>query len=501
EGTWAWVSGEPWEYTNWDDGEPNNSNGSENYLTYHAGGTPSRWNNIGGDAIPFFTCEWEPDSETPIQSSADQIRSFADPILAEIANKTPDYQDDFSDLSSGWPTNLNSSGNEYGYQDGGYLISNWRAKMPGEGSCNGIDPPTSRVFSDFVLEADGQFINQGEGAWAVLFRTNDTASYGANISPAGMFYFHKNVNDIHTPLPQTESKISSFRSGSSANHLTLIAQGNQMAVYVNGEPVGMLTDSSSSQGTINLTVCNGNPLQVLIDNLKVWDISGISVETSSEQIRSFADPLLTAIANKAPDYQDNFSDPQSGWPNESTSNGDRWGYADGAYSVTLTRSYRNPSGDHCVDINPSTKPGFPDFVLEVEAKFVTDTWGSLHFIFRGMPPTLQRSIDIVYFMGLFPNGTFFLNKNIGANQINIVEDPAVPPLQAGKENNRLMMIAQGSSMAVYINGEPFVLVQDATWQYGRTVLNFGACNESDTDTALQVQFDDLKLWNITDLSP
>ena len=34
EGEWAWVTGEPWSYTNWDSGEPNNFDGIEHYLHY-----------------------------------------------------------------------------------------------------------------------------------------------------------------------------------------------------------------------------------------------------------------------------------------------------------------------------------------------------------------------------------------------------------------------------------------------------------------------------------
>ncbi|MCK6584654.1 MAG: hypothetical protein L6Q49_16285, partial [Anaerolineales bacterium] len=59
EGTWVWVSGEPWEFTNWDNGEPNNSEGDEDYLSYHYDANDSRWNDQGNGPL-FFTCEWEP---------------------------------------------------------------------------------------------------------------------------------------------------------------------------------------------------------------------------------------------------------------------------------------------------------------------------------------------------------------------------------------------------------------------------------------------------------
>jgi hypothetical protein len=56
EGTWRWVSGEPWEYTPWREGEPNDDQ-IEHYLTYHPE-KPSFWNDTGNGNM-FFVCEWE----------------------------------------------------------------------------------------------------------------------------------------------------------------------------------------------------------------------------------------------------------------------------------------------------------------------------------------------------------------------------------------------------------------------------------------------------------
>ena len=46
DGGWGWVTGEPWNYTCWDDGEPNNaSEGSEDRLHFHWENGPS-WNDL-----------------------------------------------------------------------------------------------------------------------------------------------------------------------------------------------------------------------------------------------------------------------------------------------------------------------------------------------------------------------------------------------------------------------------------------------------------------------
>jgi tetratricopeptide (TPR) repeat protein len=197
--------------------------------------------------------------------------SFAS-ILTSITDKAPNYEDDFSNLTSGWPTDRNSTGNEYGYQDGSYLIS-------AKNICYSVDLPTYRVFSDFILEMDARFINLGEGTASIFFRNNDTAHYGANISPLGWVNFHKNVNGVHIPLLETEVPESSFQPWNTPNHLTLVARQNRMAIYINGELVIALADTSSSQGTLSFGVCDDNddnPLQALIDNLKIWDITDLS---------------------------------------------------------------------------------------------------------------------------------------------------------------------------------------------------------------------------------
>jgi hypothetical protein len=70
EGTWQWVTGESWAYTNWYPGEPNNGGGlvvNENYLAFHLQNGVSKWNDIQGTSNPAL-CEWE--SATTIRYNA-----------------------------------------------------------------------------------------------------------------------------------------------------------------------------------------------------------------------------------------------------------------------------------------------------------------------------------------------------------------------------------------------------------------------------------------------
>ncbi|MBQ6267389.1 MAG: hypothetical protein IJK64_06415 [Clostridia bacterium] len=55
---WHWVTGEPWSYTHWGSGEPNNNGGNETKLTVW----PLEWNDLADNNLgeqSGFICEWE----------------------------------------------------------------------------------------------------------------------------------------------------------------------------------------------------------------------------------------------------------------------------------------------------------------------------------------------------------------------------------------------------------------------------------------------------------
>jgi hypothetical protein len=54
-GNWAWVSGEPWSYTQWNPGEPSNQSNIEDYLTFFSTGSgrTGNWNDIGSGTSAF----------------------------------------------------------------------------------------------------------------------------------------------------------------------------------------------------------------------------------------------------------------------------------------------------------------------------------------------------------------------------------------------------------------------------------------------------------------
>lgn len=65
EGTWEWVTGEAWTFSNWKSGEPNNSGEGEDATVFFPGGwndAPSThvWPEIGGYLVEYSTPVPEP---------------------------------------------------------------------------------------------------------------------------------------------------------------------------------------------------------------------------------------------------------------------------------------------------------------------------------------------------------------------------------------------------------------------------------------------------------
>ncbi len=57
EGSFAWVTGEAFSYTNWSAGEPNNGNGEQDYMAMYTNGC---WDDATNSDLGYYICEYEP---------------------------------------------------------------------------------------------------------------------------------------------------------------------------------------------------------------------------------------------------------------------------------------------------------------------------------------------------------------------------------------------------------------------------------------------------------
>ncbi|MBN1810232.1 MAG: protein kinase [Anaerolineae bacterium] len=424
--------------------------------------------------------------ETP----AADARAFADPVLAAIAGQEPDYADDFSDPASGWPVQSNAR-QETGYENGVYNVL---IKTANTGS--GLYMDELHGFDDFVAQVDVRWVDGVSGNTGFLWRfEQDDPCYGAWIAaPTRSWGMWNRTNTM-----ENGGGSDHILEGQEWNHLTLIVKGEKIALYVNGEPIAFASDDLCHTGGVQFNVHAGEPnVHVQIDNLKVWDIYDLTLPGGTpaptrtpipaEQARAFADPILAAISEREPDYADDFGDPNSGWPIDSTAEGDEWGYKDGTYFILAT--YR-PRGECCIDARTERVPWFSDFVLEVNAQFVSGERGDWGVVFRESPGN-SKEPSPHYGVRLHPDGTLGLWKNVGGAHTDLagVDAPAASFEEGG--TNRLTIITQGPQIAVYLNGEPAWFVYDESSSRGTIAL---MVENMTPDTLLRVRFEDLKVWD------
>jgi hypothetical protein len=204
--------------------------------------------------------------------SADGARAFADPILTDIAGREPDYAEDFSDPTSGWPVQSNSNV-ETKYETGGYSVLIKTADTSPDLSMDEL-----RGFDDFVAQVDIQWISSARGNAGLLWRFEQgEPCYGGGINP-----IHRRWGMWSRAGAVDISGWSGYVHTEEWNRLILIVEGEDIALYVNDEPVAFASDDECLTGGVQLNVQAWEPgAHAQLDNVKVWDISDLNPITET----------------------------------------------------------------------------------------------------------------------------------------------------------------------------------------------------------------------------
>jgi hypothetical protein len=186
-----------------------------------------------------------------------------------------------------------------------------------------------------------------------------------------------------------------------------------------------------------------------------------------EWVSDFAQPILDAVSQRAPDFEDDFGAGSAGWFAPGGC-GSRMAYVDGEMVVT--------------DCSLS-RPGinFKDFVIEFDARLMpgvdSDSTWALHYRIIG---GLRHSIRVLY------TGTVTLEF------YNAQRSESFPRVaRAGNESNHFLVIARGATIAIFINDIPLYSTEEPAPTSGD--FQFFA----DDNTALGI--DNVKVWNLGNL--
>jgi hypothetical protein len=280
-----------------------------------------------------------------------------------------------------------------------------------------------------------------------------------------------------------------------------LARGDELTVVgrnADGDwlRVGPL-DSTSRWVSVSLLDVNLD-----LDEVTLFRSPPRPVPEQADQARALAEPILDAIADRPPDYQDDFSNPGSGWGQGAIVDPSGWeegrvGYADGEYYVRAAQAKRRPQSTAPVTcasaVNPPA-PAFRDMVLEVDGRFMQIQEGDWQLTID-RHPELERNLSMRF---RAERGAWMVSVADG-QETDLAEWQGFP-IRGGLESNRLQIVVVGPQVALYANGEPALFGVDpyfaesyATGQSGLSVCNFA-------DTPLEARWDNLRIWDISDLS-
>ena len=175
-------------------------------------------------------------------------------------------------------------------------------------------------------------------------------------------------------------------------------------------------------------------------------------------------------------YQDDFSDPNSGWDDTS----DRYTskqYGNAKYYIEVTTSNLTAWGLANRDV--------ANFRLEVEATQESGSSNSDYgVLFR------FEDHENYYRFDISGEGYFLLSKFYQGEWSTLVPLTASSALRLGQSTNKLMVEAIGEQIRVFANGVQLAEAKDSSLPHG----NFGFFANTLSDPSLTVSYDNIELW-------
>lgn len=434
----------------------------KNYDAAHPQPTPSATRTPLWTSTPTATRRW---TATPTRTPT-RTRS---PTPTLTPTGTYVYFDDFSDPSSGWPVR-DSNERRIGYLNGEYQMlvkqANWYVGATPGFRC-----------TDCAIEAEGRFASGAYGAYGILFGiTDDWDSYLFRVNAEQQYSLRKIAGgNWETILDWTWSP--HVNAEQSVNRLRVVRNGSSIELYANGHYLTTVTDSSflgSLRVGLTASAYDNPNVDTRFDNFGVLAVGSPIATSTATPTRT---PTQTQPAPWPLLYQDDFSDPSSGWPV-----GD-WecyslAYQGGEYLVNArcqVLMYVRWSGD------------VTDFDFSLDARWAQDQHDvGLLQVFR------WQDQDHFYLFEVNPNGQqYSVWLRSGGSWREMIGWRPSQYIERGTAKNVMRVVGEGSHFRLYINGHEVDSFADSSLYSGQTALGVRNLNPSGTYSCA---FDNYMLW-------
>jgi len=238
--------------------------------------------NLDGVEIPSIPAETAPPTLTAATPTPSWVVDFAEPILQAIADRTPDFQDDFSQASESWISEGGETSGSYVSINNGFMQMFYEDDA--EGGIWAYHHPGTRYVKNFVLQVSIEFSEASTQLTAVSmvkFRWNNGTNQGwiFNLNRNGYWQL-----DYPDPLGNPKKILGTLPGGDLNDPvtITIISKDTGCALYLDGIPITYSSEMSSDYGDeIKIGLFGGRNDDLLIyytimyDDLKLWNLDNI----------------------------------------------------------------------------------------------------------------------------------------------------------------------------------------------------------------------------------
>ena len=442
--------------------------------------------------------QWDRDVQSvapTLSPQAEQARVFAEPILQAIANRQPDFEDDFSKRNAGWMWLGNNENGQpaftpeevptKAFNDGSLTLT------VADGVWGNTWTRACDHFNDFVLQADLTLVdlaNNTSGRIEVYFRLASGENYvfGFELDGSGWYAYERKHSGRESITLGTGGMNMKVNGKDIPNRLLLVAHGPRFAAYVNDMPLTYFenADIPAGEGACNFGFgAAPGSVTISIDNVKAWNLANVpglpatsALTPQAEQARAFAGPILQAIADRKPDFEDDFSTADKGWRWEEPS-GSSVAIKDGVLSMGTTDTDTGLWAKHELF-------SVPDFALQLDFRPMTVLQDA------GVAFGFRDTNGPVYGLEFYPDYSTWGAWCVACGGYVELGKGNADEVRIGLWT-KLLIIARGAEFAIYLNDKPFTYFSDDTLPRG--LIRIGM-NSRGHDTT--VEFDNVKFWNL-----
>lgn len=420
------------------------------------------------------------------------VTDFSEPILLAIQDRPPDYQDDFSKTSTSWYFETAPV-----LDRGNIEIANGVLMMSTDPGQFAYASHARMILHNFLLRVDVRFLELDvQKGINLVWRGDDKG--GGEVFQLG--------NEGSWSLTCYFAECPVFASGSLSVDLTepvtitIVSKGTEFAVYLNNIPLAYHNDigrppASSIRLELAVNPENEGTSAIAYDNLSIWDLDPVFPPPPAPWVTDFSDPILLAIQDRPPDFQDDFSSDANGWLIKAETPLDRGSVeiANGGMNLSLGQG---GFADHY-------STSFRDFVVQVDVDFLV----------LNMPSAarLEWLRYEVYDSTLIRQGFEIDSYGSWTLWSCPLEAPGTPPecqegLPSGSasvdlsEPVTVTLISKGTELAVYLNGTPLTYYT-YFGQPSASHVRLSSYDNSENQDHMGIVFDNFKIWELQSVFP